>query len=198
MKHEREHDIQEWFNQVYADNHKILYRYAEVLIAYYCSAMYSSIDDLVQETFFILYKKRERLHNHENITGWLIVALRYNFNNRWRKLKRRNEILMEPATAEQFSRERNPVEDAIFRNDSEILSIIRAAINDDDKYQAFIDFHINHIPIETLANRYGKTNDAMKMQLYRSRKLCKIILEESGKISMLFFLLRVTFFDFMT
>lgn len=198
VKRDREHVMDDWIEQTYSDNHKILYRYAEVLVSYHCRAMYSCIDDLVQETFFILYKKRHKLYSHENITGWLIVALRYNFNNRWRKMKRRNEILMEPNMAEQFSGDKKPVEDAIFRNDDEALSIIRVAIKDEDKYQAFIDFHVKHVPIQDLADKYGKSYDAMKMQLYRSRKFCKILLEESGKFTVFFLLLRVTFFDFMT
>ena len=198
MNREREQAVQEWVEQTYADNHRILYRYAEVLITHYCRAMHSCIDDLVQETFFDLYRKRHRLYTHKNIVGWLIVALRYNFCNRYRKIKRRNEVLVEPNRAEQFSNGENLVEEAIFRNDAEIMEIIRTAINDDEKYQAFIDFHMNHVSIQELAERYGKSYDAMKMQLSRSRKLCKIMLENSGKLSVLFFFMRVTFFDFMT
>ena len=198
MSHEREQTVQQWIEAVYRDNHKILYRYAEVLVARYCRAMASSIDDLVQETFFILYKKRLKLYDHENITGWLIVALRYNFNNRWRKIKRRSEILMEPEKTELFGTGHNPVERAVFSGNAEVLEIIRAAINDDDKYQAFIDFHLNHVPIQQLAEKYGKSYDSMKVQLFRCRKLCKALMEENSGISSLFIFFCVTFFDLMT
>lgn len=195
------HDEQmltQWVQDVYLDTHRIVYRYGKLLIGRRCPEMAADLEDLVQETYCILHRKRHKLYTHTNVTGWLIVALRYNFENKRRKKKRNNEILVEPSKSDQYAGAGNPVEDAIFHGDSEALAVLRAAINDEEKFKAFLDFHINHVPIQTLADRYGKSYDAMKMQLCRTRKLCQIILEEKSEILLIIFLIRVTFFDFMT
>jgi len=190
--------LKQWVQEVYLDTYKIVYRYGKLLISHRCPAMRADLEDLVQETYCILHRKRHKLYTHTNITGWLIVALRYNFENKRRKRKRNKEILVEPSKSEQYAGAGNPVEDAIFHGDSEALAVMRAAVNDDEKFTAFIDFHINHVPIQTLADRYGKNYNAMKMQLCRTRKLCQIILGEKSDILLIFFLLRVTFSDFWT
>lgn len=133
------------------------------------------------------------LYKHGNITGWLMVALRFNFKNRqrkWRIWKRRSAEV--DGSADIFSVQPNPVEDALFNEDKGVLDIIRDAIGDEGKFNAFIDYHIHKVPIKTLAEARGISEDAMKMQLHRCRRICRTALEANG-ISLPFLLLiRVT------
>lgn len=62
--------------------------------------------------------------------------------------------------------------------DNGILDIIREVIGDDSKYRAFLDYYIHKIPLKRLAEQRGITVNAMKMRLYRFKKLCYIALKE--------------------
>ena len=60
-----------WFDEIYLKYHKEIYRYV-----YSLSYDKNIVDDIVQETFTILYKKQNEVKHYEDIRGWLYTVAR--------------------------------------------------------------------------------------------------------------------------
>ena len=192
-------EINEWYQSVYKESYHVVYRSGKALIYRYCRDLLPDLEDLVQETFEDLYRKKRLLRNHANIIGWLIVALRFNFKNRLRKWRRwKMQSAEVDSSADLFSAQTDSIENASVYEEVEALNIIREVIGNEGKYRAFLDYHIHKVPIRVLAEQRGITENAMKMQLYRCRKLCAIALREHGKLTILLVFVCVTLSSFVT
>jgi len=191
---------EEWFTRVYLENYKLLYRFGEILIRRFCKPMLPDLEELVEETYEVLLRKCSEVYSHENISAWLIVTLKYNFSNRRRKIYRRlrSERLVDIATQQNIPDDIDFVEDILRLKDSDVEDLLKQIIRDEDKYRAFVDFQLHHVPIRELAARYGKKEGTMRVQLYRTRLLCKAYFEQNNIIFCILLAIYVTFSNLKT
>lgn len=71
MREKEDADIIEWYQSVYQNTYEVVYRYGKGLISRHCRDLRPDLEDLVQETYEDMYRKRQLLRDHANITGWL-------------------------------------------------------------------------------------------------------------------------------
>lgn len=188
--------VDPWFQKVYDDNYPIVYRYAKILIRCHHGILAADLHDLVQETFFILYRKRKKLYTHVNITGWLIITFRYHYANRRRKWIRhnRNRVYMQNL---ENAPDPKSVEESAFTIDPSMFALLKDIVGE-EKFRAITDFHVHKIPIREIAKTYGKSETAMRVQLYRSRKAIRNYLNAHKEIILLIFIVCVTISNLTT
>lgn len=191
-----EQHVDPWFEKVYNENYAVVYRYAKLLVRVHDGILAEETNDLVQETFFILYNKREKLYTHVNITGWLIVALRYHYANRRRKWVRHNRNRVHMQNLENAPDPRS-VEEHAFPTDPKILELFRSILGD-KKYNDLANHYLHKIPIRELALAQGKNPNALRVQMYRSRIALRKYMSEHKDILLLIFIIHVIFSDLTT
>ena len=64
---------EEYFQKLYEETHDELLRYVSKLY-WYDAAM---VEDILQETYLILYRKITEVMRHENPTGWIKMTAKY-------------------------------------------------------------------------------------------------------------------------
>lgn len=200
MKRPTDQELSDWVAQVYRETHPMLLRFAKVLIKRKCPQMAPELEDLVNDTYFVLLRKCREIFFHENVAGWLVVALKFNFSNRRKKIYRRlkRERLVDLEAQSNIADAHSFFDEVLQTGGPEMLQLLKTIIQDENKYRAFVDFHLNHVSIRDLAERYGKSENAMKVQLHRTRIICRSFIENNNIILMIIFMLRVTFKELWT
>lgn len=171
-------EYREWYCKVYIETFPTVERAGRRLLAHFCYALIPELDDLIQDVYLVMYKKREKLVDHENITGWLIVALKYVILKRMRAWARRRDAVEKlKFQVEAVSRDLN-------FDDQEEMNILRAALGEEN-YELLKAYHVDGVPVEELAARVGKSVGAVHTRLSRLRKRCNDILSGSGLKTMI-------------
>ncbi|MBQ4051229.1 MAG: sigma-70 family RNA polymerase sigma factor [Oscillospiraceae bacterium] len=133
--------------------------------------------DLVQEVFLVAISKVDKLIFHPNPRGWLYTTL-YHIVSREMSLARH--------ALEFFpDEETRPFEIPFFDPGFKLREIIPAELSETDR-EVLIDRFEEQLEYEEMAEKYGITENACRLRLFRAIKRCREAMEredrgESGK-----------------
>ncbi len=117
-------------------------------------------EDIVHDVFCAALNKMEEFRNHPEPKRWLMVTAKNKIRELYRKMKRRSfetlDEIPEPAVEEPDYRE---IE----------LELTALAIIDIEEWELIKDYYLNGITIRELAERYGITENNMRVRLHRLR-----------------------------
>lgn len=117
-------------------------------------------EDIVHDVFCAALNKMEEFRNHPEPKRWLMVTAKNKIRELYRKMKRRSfetlDEIPEPAVEEP--------------DYSEIeLELTALAIIDKEEWELIKDYYLIGITIRELAERYGITENNMRVRLHRLR-----------------------------
>ena len=127
-------------------------------------------EDVAQEVFFTVYNALGSFRFNSPLLVWIFGITRNTVNRRFRKVRPRIESLDGPDARQIPSREA-PTDQAVEAR--RMLRLCEAAIENDLTPLQRRIFHLKHLrrqPIRTIAQALGKSEDAIKANLYRMRR----------------------------
>lgn len=149
---------EEYFQKLYEDTYDELLRYVSKLY-WYDAAM---VEDILQETYLILYRKIKEVMKHENPVGWVKTTAKF---VTYRALDK-NHAVKEILSQNQIDIAANPDElldeyDDIrqFLSEKELLLIRK--------------YYEDGYSLEELSKVYGISKSALKMRIHRVVKKIK-------------------------
>ena len=167
----------EWFLKVYEET-----RWMMVCTARLYSNLYPSLrndyEDIVQQTYTMLYDKLERLKTHENINGWLIETLHFNILNYEHRKQRENAHLVTSAedpeqALEKVAESGETAEERVVQEESEEILHHKIAMQIGEKsYRLMKAHYADGVSLAELAERSHISLAALKMKMCRWRKKC--------------------------
>ena len=165
-------DDQEWFNSIYHSTQKQL-SLAMLRIVRNHPLLKDNVDELLADTYYELYRNREKLRTHPNLCAWLITTLKYKSYDKLREKLQECGNRDWLAEIDEYSTASNVLspEDAYIRK--ETIREIRKMISDTigEKGLMVMEAHYcHHISLKELAARMGMSHSALKMQMYRWRR----------------------------
>ena len=137
------------------------------MIARFCYALDPDLEDMMNEAYIVMYKKREKLVTHPNITGWLIVALKYIILKRMRKWARNRDALRR--LKNEVERQHQIRKSDLDFDNLEEVEILIATLGREN-FELLHAYHVEGVPIDELARRCGKSVGATYMKLSRLRR----------------------------
>lgn len=172
-----DNESEKWFQDIFLRTHPTVERAGRYLLARFCPHAASEHGDLVQEAYLALYKKRRQLRSHPNITGWLIVALKYLILKRRRTLIREQAAYRLLKTKYDRSLQKHPMTNSF--GNTESASLLRASLPPED-FTLLRAHYIEGIPIQELAQRSHESKGAIYTRLSRLRKRCLLLLKDGN------------------
>ena len=162
-------DALQWFSQIFSQCYEDLVNYARTIVYYKDCA-----EDVVQEAFIIGIQKKVALKESSNPVGWLYLTVQNVARNKNRKLLRLNKLIEEIARGDHkdFGKAEFSFEPYILFRES-----YKGLLKKDD-WNLLIDFYGNGYAYKEMAEKYGKSISACKMQVMRAKNtLAKKITE---------------------
>lgn len=164
-----------WFDRVLNDTKKIVAQAARSELRNH-PLLRDDMDDLIQDTYMELYKKYGRLHDHENVPGWLVETVKRKTKDRAKRLYREInktavQIDSNEAFSSTFSDHTDIPEDSYIQREKskELRSAIEMDIGE-DAYRLLEAHYVHKVPLSILAEDNGLTTDALKMRFHRWKK----------------------------
>ncbi len=127
-------------------------------------------EDVTQEVFFTVFNALGSFKGESSLLVWIFGITRNTVNRRFRRVRPRLESLDGPAANEAASPMASPEQAAEARR---LLLQCEALIENDLTPLQRRIFHLKHLrrqPIRTIAQALGKSEDAVKANLYRMRR----------------------------
>jgi RNA polymerase sigma-70 factor (ECF subfamily) len=127
-------------------------------------------EDVAQEVFFTVFNALESFRFNSPLLVWIFGITRNTVNRRFRRVRPRIESLDAPDARELPAREA-PTDQAVEAR--RMLRLCEAAIENDLTPLQRRIFHLKHLrrqPIRSIALALGKSEDAIKANLYRMRR----------------------------
>jgi RNA polymerase sigma-70 factor (ECF subfamily) len=127
-------------------------------------------EDVAQEVFFTVFNALESFRFNSPLLVWIFGITRNTVNRRFRRVRPRIESLDGPDARELPAREA-PTDQAVEAR--RMLRLCEAAIENDLTPLQRRIFHLKHLrrqPIRSIALALGKSEDAIKANLYRMRR----------------------------
>lgn len=152
---------QDWFSALFRAHYSILLNVGALLLNNKNTA-----EELVDETFLILWSKREMLRKHPNISGWLYITLKNLIYNETRLSKYQRET---PLTYETANLATDESEDSL----SDLLPKGLA----EQERQILIMFFEQKLSYEEMASELGISVLACRTRLCRAKAHYKKIIE---------------------
>ncbi len=129
-------------------------------------------EDMVQETFLLLWDKREKLSAHPNIGGWLIVTMRAMMLNYLKKQKRHgkhlafslNEEGAEPRVSSTFF---ELPDDALAQKEN--LNTLKTLLGEENA-TLFYNYCVLNKSAGELAKALGLSEGCVRMRVLRLKK----------------------------
>ena len=140
-----------FFDKLYLDNYKSLFKYA-----YRLTYEKNLAEEIVQDAFTEAYRKIELLSRHENPVGWLYVTVKNIARVYIREYLSFKKLI--------------PLDDkdiAAADEEREEMLLLNYLIKEETKI--IIDFYIENKSLAEIANEYDITLSACKMRLKRAR-----------------------------
>ena len=155
----------EHFEQLYDAYYPRVFRFALKRLGDAAEA-----EDVAQEVFFTVFNVLDSYQGTAPLIVWIFGITRNTVNRRFRKVRPRTESLDAPEAREIAGRwaPTDHVVDA-----RRMLQICEAAIENDLTPLQRRIFHLKHLrrqSIRTIARALGKSEDAVKANLYRMRR----------------------------
>lgn len=125
-------------------------------------------EDVTQEVFFTVFNALENFEGKSTLLVWIFGITRNTVNRRFRRVGRRMEVL----EAADAASDRTPAADRVVDARRALRRCSTVIENDLTPLQRRI-FHLKHLrrqPIRGIAAALGKSEDAIKANLYRMRR----------------------------
>lgn len=155
-----ESDIRKWIDE----NYEYLYKRL-TLVAYHLTGDMALSEDLVQDVFILALLHPEKLIDHPQREGWLMVALHNMIKNEERRM-RQGELSLtevkEPFTADEI------------RGVSEILP---KGLSEQER-NVLIWYYEEELDYREIANRMGISEGACRLRVFRAKKHCAVLLKQ--------------------
>lgn len=160
---------EEWLEQIWQEHYKLLYDTGRYTLQGQLERMDKLYDD-IQAVFLALWKKREKLKDHPNISGWLVRALRFQLKTSARKVYR-------DASHRAYSMddENAPsLEDTKQNVDADLLAEEkRTALKEvlgEDNAEMFIAYTLGNQTAKELAMQYDMSEASVWVRISRIKK----------------------------
>lgn len=134
-------------------------------------------EETVQEVFLAVFSSLDSFRAEGSLTSWVLGVARLTVANRYKKRRHPTVSIDETLETEELPlsatvpREATPLEHLEREERIEQLS---AAARDDlssEQRELFVMHHLRHFSIHEIAHSLRKSEDAVKSNLYRARKL---------------------------
>lgn len=163
---------EKYFNELYIDLFDWL-----VDIGHYFTAsdpeLFREVEDAVQETFLIAWKKADEIYQSPHIHGWLIVTLRNILRTKRRELKKNGKILtisLDDENSAQFLDQlqtpSNAEADLMEKEYRRVLTDILG----EENANLFWNVRVEGLPLKNVAEKAGISVIALKTRISRIRK----------------------------
>lgn len=120
--------------------------------------------DIVQDVFLAALDKSETFLKHPEQKKWLIVTAKNKLHELYRQMER-----IDPRSIEEIS-ELEAEKSGYEEIEMEMTAL---AIIDKDEWELIKDYYLRGIKIRELAEKYGITENNMRVRLFRLRKKMK-------------------------
>lgn len=159
---------EQWFENAYQQYADFLMRIGRRLLT---DGSEDMLYDAIQDSFLLLWDRREELQSHPNIGGWLVEAVKFRILGSRAKVTRR-------ALRHAYSLDE---EDVLPLEDPLVLSPEQSAVMQDrldqlrgllgeENAALFIDYTLNGFSAKDLADRYGVSESCVWMRISRMKK----------------------------
>ena len=152
----------QWFNELYLQNAARMVRYASAQLRSRAVG-----EELVEDAFVILLRKREELAAHPNPAGWLWKTLQHLLLDELKSARNRLEVPLDLGAAEgtedwRPERLEESLPSGLTPGEREILIL-------------YFEEELSH---EEIARRLGITNLNSRARLCRAKNHCRALLEK--------------------
>ncbi len=155
----------EHFDLLYESYFPRVYRFALKRLGDHAEA-----EDVAQEVFFTVYRALESFQGTAPLLIWIFGITRNTVNRRFRRVRPRIESL-DASEAREISAGTPPADRAV--DARRMLELCEAVIENDLTPLQRRIFHLKHLrrqSIRNIAEALGKSEDAIKANLYRMRR----------------------------
>jgi len=134
-------------------------------------ALLDGLYDALQEVFIALWRKRNKLVDHPNIGGWLVVALRFELQARMKKEGRRTKAasysLDDPDSAPPLADPTPSIADNLLYKEK--IEALKALLGIENT-RLFLDYTLGGQSAKQVAVQYGLTESGVWMRISRIKK----------------------------
>lgn len=164
-----------WTIEAYCEYYQLLYRVGRYLLRGNPGQIVT-LEDHIQDVLLQMLKKKEKLQDHPNLKGWLVVTMKNELLSSRRKendsRKRASYSLDNPDNPAQqemlMDKELSP-EFLCIDQFPERLDKIRELLGKDNT-DLLIEAYVKGMPYAELASRLGIGETALRMRLYRLKE----------------------------
>jgi RNA polymerase sigma-70 factor (ECF subfamily) len=172
-----DHEIVEGIRRASEEEFHLLYeRYFQRLysFAYLRLRNHADAEEVVQETFTVVFRSIEAYRGQSSLLSWIYGIAKNTVNNHVRRA-RAYEARIERAGGELQRSLRSlasctPEENLTLRRCAEALRARLASVADWHA-EVFLLRHVENLPIDEIARRMSRSNDAVRSSLYRVKRL---------------------------
>lgn len=161
-----------WLKALYDQHYQMLYSVGRMFVGH-DEAQGGAVEDMIQETFLLLWQKRNRLFSHPNIGGWLVETLRKLLLNSLSKTRRR--ALRHGFAIDAMDPSALPLHDQTFPlpevalEDSARMEALVNLLGEADA-ALFVAYYVNGITAKALSKDMNVSEDCVRMRATRLRK----------------------------
>lgn len=157
-----------WFSEIYQQYADFLFRIGRRLLE---KGSEDLLYDAVQDTFLLLWDRRDELQSHPNIGGWLVEAVKFRIRGSRAKVTRRAlrhaySLDEEDALPLEDSASLSPEQSAVLQSRMEQLRELLG----EENANLFIDYTLNGYSAKDLARTYGISESCVWMRISRIKK----------------------------
>lgn len=147
--------------------YKPLCRFVVSLNARYSADLQDDLQDIVQETFLTLWKKRKQLANHENIHGWLYITTKNKYRDRfgrWSTAKQHHSFSFDEEGRFVVAEDdlRVEAQDELQRQKEKIIAIVG-----EEAYALLLQYYDESIDNGDIAKMFGIPRASLRVRIHR-------------------------------
>lgn len=157
---------EEWFEALYMRKYAPLVRQLWSLCNSYNSTLKQDMEEVAQDTFSLLWAKRERMRHHPNVEGWLYVTAAHKFFDLLRKAGTRSRAHAGSLNDDTKPPLDVPTEDAASRVLDDCMADIIDCIGQEG-YDLLLQYYDPGVSNEELAARMGISPAALRKRIMR-------------------------------
>ena len=150
------------FEEVYLKNHKRLLAIAKRELQSEAIG-----EELVQDVFLALYKKRDQLRNHENIEGWLTLALSYLIKHELNRYSTKKEVSLDDQIIHTSMEPNLPFE-----------SVLPQGLTEKER-QLLIWYYKDDLSYKLISEHLGISVNTCRVRVFRAVNRCRQLLQNN-------------------
>lgn len=175
-------NYESWFEDTFRATYLTPERSGRILLTYLCPAIMGDLHDLMIQAYMACDRKKKKLYTHPNVTGWLIVAFRYETYHRIRSWDREKSLLDRLNCQARIRAASSSITDAL--EDRELEQVFRSSIGG-KRYELLRAYYLRGLTISELAVMCGVSERGMESALSRWGRKCETALTCTGLLSVI-------------